>query len=371
MVGRTERYSDRVFYVCSSYQTGKSTGIDAKCGFHTIYHDKAEAMLAEQLRAMNRSLSDVSNSVDIEGYLNRLELLGAGDDTTVRAWFELVAQGVKAFCTFVEGPQLDSIPKKKRSGSQQSAFFRLLEFNHALKSHYDPLQRGCSWDDYGRKHDDTEFAWKVVSEKFPELVQAKGIKDFASLVLEAEQEAAAKASNRLEQIRRKHEQLTLAWVSATKRQKEVLKHESDRIELEIERLEPQTTPVSERLSSIWAIEKSKMDERMRLEAELPSMECRAKGEAYKLVFTAVRLYWDRTWLPPVAKPTRPRKTNHKGQNRYRLLEDRTECALQTTDLVASWAESPRKNNQSSPAKRPRTPGGASRGNRPRAGRLRS
>ncbi len=370
MVGRTERYSDRVFYVCSSYQTGKSTGLDAKCGFHTIYHDQAEAMLAEQLRAMNRSVSELTNTVDLESYLERLDKLEAGDGTEIEAWFELVAQGVSAFCNLFELPERPA--RRKHKGTVLTpAWYWVKGFHDALRSYYDPVQRGKSWDELGRTHDDTKPVWKIASKKFPDLLKAKGIKDFASLVFVAEQEAVDTARARLEVIKRDYAQLNRNWFKANEKQQEDIKPEMDDLEREMEELEPQTTPVSERLNSIWESEKSKIDERRRLEAELPGMEYRAKGEAYKQIFKAVRLYWDRTWLPPIAKPTRPRKTDHKGQNRYRLLVDRTEYDLQATDLGFSWAGTPRRNSQSSPPKTPRKPGVASRGNPPRAGEPRN
>ena len=61
-----------------------------------------------------------------------------------------------------------------------------------------------------------------------------------------------------------------------------------------------------------------------------------KGEALRRFFERVTLYWDKTFHPASQRPTRKRKTNRPGRNRYALNLERISWGFATSELNAYW-----------------------------------
>lgn len=145
----------------------------------------------------------------------------------------------------------------------------------------------------------------------------------------------AEAERRIGEATEAVERFTLAWVEATgDQQRAVLKRKADEAEVELENWRPRTVPLGERIEALFHRDKKQQAERERLLAELPTLEYRERGEAFRRLFKRVELYWDREWVP--AKPGTPKRTNRTGRNKYTLRHDLTEWEFATTDLAGGW-----------------------------------
>jgi hypothetical protein len=116
----------------------------------------------------------------------------------------------------------------------------------------------------------------------------------------------------------------------------VLKEDLEKLEAQLKEWEGRTVPLSERLKVLANAEQERKAERKKLLAEWPAMESREKGEALRQLFKTVTLFWEKTFHPAMAKPTRPRKTDRPGRWSYRLERDRIGWAFAASDLENTW-----------------------------------
>src|SRR5262249_30279118 len=124
---------------------------------------------------------------------------------------------------------------------------------------------------------------------------ARGLGKLRQEIVNAERAAVEKAHKKLTDLREDHRKLTLVWAKASELPQPVLKAEIDRLEAEIGIWQPRTLPVSERLQAVYDAENELRQEREQLLAEWPTLEARAKGEAFRRLFGSVTLRWDRVF----------------------------------------------------------------------------
>jgi hypothetical protein len=305
MTGRTEmdpRTRRRtVVYLCPTYVRGRCDGHPSPCGYQRITHDAAEQLLYDKLTELGRE-DAVDTSVGARANLEAvLARLGHEDDEavdTVRRW---VQEGVAAL--------LDHL-RRTRDFDEQTLERLRVRADHLF-----------TWGSVPKAH----FAGLPLA-----------LAEFKAAVREAEREAAASARTRLAELRAEHAAATRSWVKATERMQEVLRQDIERLEREIRQWEERAEPLSERLKRLDAARRARNAEYWRLLEEWRSLEGREKGEALRRLFDRVTLFWDKTFHPAEAKPSRPRKTARPGRFSYTLRRDKIQWAFAACDLVSSW-----------------------------------
>jgi hypothetical protein len=292
MTGRTEidptTKKRKVVYVCASYINGRCNGTTSECGYQRITHADAEKLLTDKIAGLNLH-TDLAVSTGARANIkNRLSALGMKDDEQSDQWDKAITEGVNSFARFMVDEYdvgLEDITKVRR-----------FAFNHYCGDETD--------------HDLSRFTRDLCKLK--------------SVIQSVESKAVAKAKANLEAVRKKHRTLTVTWAEASADMKAVLREEIEGLEKEIAVLEPKTTPLADRLESVYAEESKIAGERSKLLAELPTLEAREKGEAFRRLFKSVKLYWSRTFREASKTPTRPRKTNRAGRYSYALQTERIE-----------------------------------------------
>jgi hypothetical protein len=218
-------------------------------------------------------------------------MLGRDDEASVKQWEQWFVEGVDAFVGYLNetyGPE-------------------------SMKDYRD-LQKVRR---YAGKHYLEESVSR--SEKW----LPKAVTDAKAAIESAEEWAVAQARRQLEALQKELGKYTKAWaVADDDEQQAILKTEADRVKAEIDQWRPRTVPLTDRLETLYQAERDRQAERDQLLAEWPTLESREKGEALRRLLTTVTLYWDRTYHPSLAKPTRPRKTSRAGRYSYALDRDR-------------------------------------------------
>jgi hypothetical protein len=148
------------------------------------------------------------------------------------------------------------------------------------------------------------------------------LKELRTALRAAEAEAVREANEKLTELKKEHRELTLAWAKATELGQGVLKEEIGLLEKELGKWEPQALPVTKRIADMLAVEERQRAERRKLLSEWSTLESREKGEALRRLFKKVTLFWEQSFRPARAKPTRPRKTTRPGRFSYSLRRDR-------------------------------------------------
>ena len=146
--------------------------------------------------------------------------------------------------------------------------------------------------------------------------------EFADAVRAVEAASVAKAESELAVLVEQHRQLTLSWVKASDMQQNVMKGEIDRLEDTIRKTKAKTVKMSVRVEHTVKAEHRRQEERRHIEEELPKMDGRERGEAFRRLFKSVTLNWKRSFHPALEKPTKPRKTDRLGRYSYDLELDR-------------------------------------------------
>jgi DNA invertase Pin-like site-specific DNA recombinase len=305
MIGRTEKdprtKQPRSVYVCMSYMMAQSGGHKTSpCGYQRISHKDAEQMLLDKMAELDRPLRIISSDLARSNLQKRLARLGHDDEAEALQWEQWFIEGINCFADYLNDTYGDSIDWPAFRKLKKLAGDLFLDANSV-----------------------TEDRFKNLPMHLAELKRA---------VAEAEETATAKAKQKLDQLRQEHKALTLAWVKASELQQGVLKGEIDRLEADIKTWEPRATPLRERFEKLYKAEEEKAAEREKLRVELPKLENREKGEAFRKFFKKVTLFWDRQWIEASKNPTRPRKTNRTGRYKCTLDKAKTQWAFAETEL---------------------------------------
>ena len=307
MRGRTEADPDtgerRVVYVCASYVTGRCNGHPSPCGYHRISHADAEALLLGKVRELNLPL-DLAASDGVRSNLQaRLERIGRDDEESNEQWHRWLTEGIDALADYLSetDPRLADYPAILKV--RKVAFYWFLGDLEGEPDGHRPIA-----------------AIKLCVRQVREAVQ------------EAERTAVDQAKARVAELRAEHATYTKNWAKATDEMQGVLKAEIDRLEASIREWEPRMVPLSERFNALYAAEAEREVERKKLLAEWPALEKRERGEAMRRLFKTVTLFWNKTFHPALAKPTRPRRTERPGRWSYSLKRDGVQWSFAASDL---------------------------------------
>ncbi len=311
MVGRTERdpatKQPRVVYVCSTYMKGRSNGHPVSCGYHRISHEDAERLLLQEIEKRDLQFDDVQSGQARANIEQRLANLGQSDVQIESRWQEWFKDAINGFCDHLN----------RNYDLPTDVYMKLRKQTHRFycepETYFDPVPGSA-------------FA-RQLPDSLLELREA---------IESAERMAVSSAEIKLVDLRREHASYTKAWAQATELQRGVLKAESDRLEAQIAEWMPRTVPLSKRLNDLAEAEADQDAERKTLLLEYPALEQREKGEALRRLFQRVTLYWESTFHPASAKPTRPRKTERPGRFSYALQMDRIQWTLAESNLGGCW-----------------------------------
>jgi hypothetical protein len=300
MVGRLE--GGTVVYVCRSYAEGRSNGHDVACGFHRIRHDDAERMLLDKIKEQNLEFEQMVSTAARENLEERLAQLGHDNEAFAAQWRAYLDEGIDALADYVIKEYGVNYPELPR--------IRRLALDHFC----------------GDELADSNF------NRLPLELAA-----FHKALRVVEAEAVAAAHRKIAELTKDVERFTLGYMETTGiMQQDVLKRKADEAEAGVAKWRPCTVPLSERIDRLFAAEKEQTAEREALLEEMPTLEYRERGEAFRRLFTRVELYWDQEWRPRAERPTRERKTDRPGRYKYTLRNDLTVWALAATDLGCSW-----------------------------------
>jgi hypothetical protein len=299
MIGRTETRPDtgeRVpVYICSSYVKGMADGHGTKCGYQRITHADAERLLLDKIKQDGLAVTGAASASARDNLRARLDRLGAADEESMKQWERWFEEGIDALAEYLreQYPEAADYPEVKKL-RKLSFYFYTGDLDG------DPAKR-------------RPFGGLPIN-----------VGEVRQAVREAEAVVVAEARRKVAQLTAEHKTLTLQWAKASASMQEVLKEEIERIDERRREWEAKAVPLSERMNGLAAAEAERQAERERLEEELPKMENREKGEAFKRLFDTVTLWWKKKWHPAPAKPARKPKTNRKGRWSYTLQEDRIE-----------------------------------------------
>ncbi len=292
-----------VVYVCSSYLKGRTNGVSANCGYHRITHRDAEQLLLNKLTSLGLQYDEsVCEPARNHLRLQLSRLYDAEDEMRDQwgGWLQAGVDAVEEYCqdTFgLDEPCLKTIRCATRN------FYRL----GGKESHH------CKG-------------------KLPQCVA-----DIRQTVKAAERTITEKAKKRLTELKEKHYKLTIANLTeATDKMRQVAKKEIERIESEIDQMESQLVPLSERFRQLHREEDRRLEERKRLRNEWKNIGDREKGEALRRIFRTVKLYWNKRFHPSEQVPSRPRKTSRLGRFSYTLQSDRIEWHRGILDSETFW-----------------------------------
>ena len=291
-----------VVYVCSSYLKGRQDGRPVECGYHRLTHEDAERLLLEKVKEMSLPFDEAVSESARDNLRSQLCRLDDDGEQERELWLSWLADGVTAVVGYL----------KDAYGLNGNALVTL---------------EGAAADLY-RLNGTVSYRYR---DKLP-----MTLTEFRKAVREAEQIGVEVAGREMERLRGEHKVLTLCWAKATSEMQAVLKQEIERLEGEIQDLEPRTVLVSERFKRLYDAEAERDAQRKQLLGEWRNLGDREKGEVLRRLFGTVTLYWDKTFHPPEKKPSRPRKTNRLGRNCYSLRRDLIEWSFASTDSVTSW-----------------------------------
>ncbi|HEV3255735.1 MAG TPA: recombinase family protein [Gemmataceae bacterium] len=306
LTGRTEtdRHTGKrtVIYVCPTYIAGRCNGHAVACGYQRITHDDAERLLLHKIGELGLEYDAGGSEGAKTNLRERLARLGHEDEEFIGQWQRWVREGIDAFADYLVESYGVGYPLLTKLRKWAQAFYL--------------GDDGC-----GR------LSLARVSADLTDLREA---------LATAEQAALETAARKLAGLRADHAAYTRQWVKATDEMQGVLKQDIERLEQEIREWEPRTVPLSQRLDALYAADAERQAEREKLLADWPALENREKGEALRRLFNTVTLFWDKSWHPAMAKPTRPRKTDRPGRYGYTLDKDRIAWAFAATSLGSSW-----------------------------------
>lgn len=306
LTGRTE--TDRktrkktVVYVCGSYMAGRCNGHRSECGYQRITHEEAEQLLRNKVKEIGRMLDEQASVHAQLTMQERWRLLVDLDQQAFHEFLDWVNEGCEALIDYLES-------NYRLVGDE-------LERVVALATKFYENLRVFNRDFEGLRISTDEFAAAVRAVESASVADAE--KELAVLVDE-------------------HRRLTLSWAKASDLQQDAMKGEIDRLEDAIRRTKARTIRLSVRVEQAMKAERRRQDERRHIEEELPKLEGRHRGEAFRRIFKTVTLYWKRSFHPAQENPPRPRKTERPGRYSYDLEPDRIEWEfIDPADSETAW-----------------------------------
>ncbi|WP_197454041.1 recombinase family protein [Caulifigura coniformis] len=297
MTGRTETHPQTkektVIYVCTSYIAGRCNGNKVDCGYHRITHADAEKLLLSKLEEMGTRLDTTASDKARDNLERRLANLGHHDEETMQNWEKWIKEGVDAFAGYLnEIGQHNEYPDLKKMRKMAFEFYTS-----------EPEERSS----------------KV--QKLRTMIEA------------AEKRSVELARQKVDALMKQLTTLTLKWAETTDVTAAIMKQKMDQIEKDIETWKSRMIPLATRLESLYRAEQERQEQLDQLQTELPQLDARERGEAFRRVFRQVVLYWDRKFHPATEGP---RKTERTGRNSYTLQPQRFEWSLAPSNLVSSW-----------------------------------
>lgn len=293
MTGRTEIHpstKERVIvYFCSSYLTGRQSGIEQTCGAHRITHADAEKLLFEKLTERGVTLDETASKLARNQLSRQLKGTYEADEDDRVEWRKWVDEGSKSLVEHLKS-QYDFTPEELASVKMHGKWFYRTGKPRKQAANELPIE------------------WA----------------EFTKAVRAAEKLAVQKAGVKVDAIRASLKKFTLAWVDASEAQKPILREETERLEVELRVWEPRLTPISQHLRQLDVAEEDRIVEREKLIAEWPKLEHSERAEALRQVFHTVRLHWDAKFHEGEKHPGRPRKTDRPGRYSYTLAKDSIE-----------------------------------------------
>jgi hypothetical protein len=288
-------------YVCPTYIAGSANGHPVGCGYHFIAHADAERLLLDKVKELNLQYDAAASTPARANLQARLKLLGRADEAALKQWDGWIIEGIDALVAYLD--------QTYNPDTKEFLTLRKLASEHF-------------WDE------------ELSEGRFRNLPVS--LAQFRNAIAAAELAAVADAKARLATLQEEHKAYTKAWVRASELQQAVIKEEVDRLEHDIATWQPRAVSLSHRLQELYAAERERASERDKLLAEWPALDALEKGEALRRLFATVTLFWDRTFRPASANPTRPRKTNRPGRFSYALATDRIQWQYVNTDLGGTW-----------------------------------
>lgn len=306
LTGRTETdhktRKKTVVYVCGSYMAGRCNGHPVECGYQRIAHDEAEQLLRNKMKEIGQALDEQASAHARMTIEERWKLLVVQGQDAYDDFVEWATEGVNALLDFLEEKYEVTGDDLQRLAELASRFYEGLRF-------------------YDRHFDGLKFS----------------AVEFADAVRAVEAASVAKAESEVAVLMEQHRQLTLSWVKASDMQQNVMKGEIDRLEDTIRKTKAKTVKMSVRVEHTVKAEHRRQEERRHIEEELPKMDGRERGEAFRRLFKSVTLNWKRSFHPALEKPTKPRKTDRVGRYSYALDLDRIKWEFTNpSDSDGTW-----------------------------------
>jgi hypothetical protein len=269
------------------YTAGKSAGRKVACGYHRISHAEAEEMLLAKVRELGIQYEELRSDEGRKTIVRQINRLQDADETEREKWHEWLSTGVAALVEYM----------REEMGVQGAALQRIEKMAASF------------------------YRWGKVK---PEMFKGLPLKlqEFKEAVDLAEEADMMRARQELARLDDEHGRYTFAFAQATPEMVAKLKARCTQLEEEMERWRPRQVRLRERFAGLATDDVARQEERERLEKEWPTMDNREKGEAMKRLFTKVTLYWEQTFHPAAAKPTRPHRTKRAGRHSYTLQIDR-------------------------------------------------
>ena len=307
MMGRTDidhgTKKRRVFYVCTSYCQGKSSGIETKCGYHRINHDAAEQLLLDKIKEWKLEHDETSSDQvrqSVAAQIEKLDSASEDSDDQIADWIE---QGVKSLVAYM-----------KKSFKLNASKLEAIEM--AARRHYrgraEPFTRGKAKSDL-----------------------PVSLSELKAAIKEAEAAEVETAKAQIAELEIGLKSYTLNWAKADETMQAILRDEIDRIKAQMNDWEQRTTPLAKRLAMLSDEDEQRQEDRTKLLKEWPSLDAREKGEALRRLFKTVTLFWDREFIERAGKPTRELKTDRAGRYRYTLQTEKIVWDLGTVHLSAT------------------------------------
>ena len=300
MTGRSDK--GKPGYVCSTYNAGMTTGKKAKCGFHRITHDDAEALILGKLKEIGHDLGKTSGKKSRAKLEERISDLESEHEDKTWQTEKLIREGTEALIKYLgENYQVSKASLQKLQG-RLSAMYRWGAIPH-------------------RWREDLPFEYEEIREA----------------VREAEAEAVANVKREYQILEEKHAKKTSEWGNiANQRRKAVLEKELDEMEAELDTLSEQTKTITERLAEFKDAQRELRQSVDSLLAEYEGIDSRLKGCELESIFNSVRLYWDERWHEAEQNPSRERKTTRPGRSSFQLRTDQIQWDIRGLQRDSSW-----------------------------------
>jgi DNA invertase Pin-like site-specific DNA recombinase len=301
MTSRKEK--KRAVYCCTEYSTAHSNGLAGACGYQTIDHRVAEAMILEKLKAMNIEFDKLMKGTPKDELRRRIEDIEYMEEDSREAELEIIKVGAAAVVDYF-GAAYALSPGD------------LTAIKHASQQFL-------------------EWGGKLTKQQRESLPVS--LAEFKQAFKAAEAAAVTKAERQVRKLKVEHAKLTVFQATtATPQQQEVLRPKIAELEGQIADWTSKCMPVRERLREIGGTYRALKEEQEELLKEWAGMDERVRGEALKRIIAKVVLYWDKVWHPAEAIPSRERTTQRPGRYSYHLDLSKTQWVFQGSDPYSTW-----------------------------------